>query len=41
MRFDGNGGGTKNYEPNGFDGPRQTGELLRVMKEDAVRKLRG
>ncbi|HVH07694.1 MAG TPA: catalase [Myxococcota bacterium] len=28
MRFDGNGGGTKNYEPNSFDGPRQTGEPL-------------
>ena len=28
MRFDGNGGRAKNYEPNGFDGPRQTGEPL-------------
>jgi len=24
MRFDGNGGRSKNYEPNSFDGPRQT-----------------
>jgi catalase len=28
MRFDANGGRAKNYEPNGFDGPRQTGEPL-------------
>jgi catalase len=26
MRFDGNGGRTKNYEPNSFDGPQQTGD---------------
>ncbi len=26
MRFDANGGRTKNYEPNSFDGPMQTGE---------------
>jgi catalase len=26
MRFDGNGGRTKNYEPNGHDGPAETGE---------------
>lgn len=25
MRFDGNGGRTKNYEPNSYDGPAQTG----------------
>jgi len=28
MRFDGNGGRARNYEPNSFDGPRQTGEPL-------------
>jgi catalase len=28
MRFDDNGGRAKNYEPNSFDGPRQTGEPL-------------
>jgi catalase len=28
MRFDENGGRAKNYEPNSFDGPRQTGEPL-------------
>ena len=28
MRFDDNGGGAKNYEPNSFDGPRQTDEAL-------------
>jgi catalase len=28
MRFDANGGRSKNYEPNSFDGPRQTGEPL-------------
>lgn len=28
MRFDGNGGRAKNYEPNSFDGPRETGEPL-------------
>jgi catalase len=28
MRFDANGGRRKNYEPNSFDGPRQTGEPL-------------
>jgi catalase len=28
MRSDGNGGAEKNYEPNSFDGPRQTGEPL-------------
>jgi catalase len=28
MRFDGNGGRSKNYEPNSFDGPKQTGEGL-------------
>jgi catalase len=28
MRFDGNGGRSKNYEPNGYDGPKQTGEPL-------------
>jgi catalase len=28
MRFDANGVRTKNYEPNSFDGPRQTGEPL-------------
>lgn len=28
MRFDDNGGRTKNYEPNSFDGPVQTGEEL-------------
>jgi len=28
MRFDGNGGLSKNYEPNSFDGPVQTGEPL-------------
>ncbi|HEX8699020.1 MAG TPA: catalase, partial [Myxococcaceae bacterium] len=26
MRFDGNGGRTRNYEPNSFDGPTQTNE---------------
>jgi catalase len=26
MRFDGNGGRAKNYEPNSYDGPAQTGE---------------
>jgi catalase len=26
MRFDENGGGKKNYEPNSFDGPAQTGD---------------
>ena len=26
MRFDGNGGRTKNYEPNSQDGPQQTGD---------------
>jgi catalase len=26
MRFDDNGGRTKNYEPNGHDGPAETGE---------------
>ncbi|PTL78501.1 catalase [Vitiosangium sp. GDMCC 1.1324] len=26
MRFDGNGGRSKNYEPNSFDGPAQTNE---------------
>jgi catalase len=26
MRFDDNGGRSKNYEPNGYDGPAQTGE---------------
>jgi len=30
MRFDGNGARGKNYEPNSFDGPRQTGEPLYV-----------
>ncbi len=28
MRFDGNGGRRKNYEPNSFDGPAQTGQPL-------------
>ncbi len=28
MRFDGNGGGSKNYEPNSFGGPVQTNEPL-------------
>ncbi len=28
MRLDTNGGRTKNYEPNSFDGPAQTGEAL-------------
>lgn len=28
MRFDANGGRSRNYEPNSFDGPRQTGEPL-------------
>ncbi|HXV36462.1 MAG TPA: catalase [Myxococcota bacterium] len=28
MRFDANGGRAKNYEPNSFDGPRQTDEAL-------------
>ena len=28
MRFDANGGRSKNYEPNGYEGPRQTGEPL-------------
>lgn len=28
MRFDGNGGRQKNYEPNSFNGPVQTGEPL-------------
>ena len=28
MRFDGNGGPTKNYEPNSFDGPVETGREL-------------
>jgi catalase len=28
MRFDGNGGRSKNYEPNSFGGPKQTGEPL-------------
>jgi catalase len=28
MRFDDNGGRARNYEPNGFDGPAQTGEPL-------------
>jgi catalase len=28
MRFDGNSGRAKNYEPNSFDGPKQTGEPL-------------
>lgn len=28
MRFDGNGGRAKNYEPNGYDGPIETGEPL-------------
>ncbi len=28
MRFNANGGPTKNYEPNSFDGPAQTGEPL-------------
>ncbi len=28
MRFDTNGGRAKNYEPNSFDGPAQTGEPL-------------
>ena len=28
MRFDGNGGRSKNYEPNSFDGPAQTDEPL-------------
>ena len=28
MRFDGNAGRAKNYEPNSFDGPRQTGAPL-------------
>jgi catalase len=28
MRFDGNGGGSVNYEPNGRSGPMQTGEPL-------------
>jgi catalase len=28
MRFDDNGGRRKNYEPNSFEGPRQTGEAL-------------
>jgi catalase len=28
MRFDANGGRAKNYEPNSFDGPAQTGEAL-------------
>ncbi len=27
MRFDGNGGGTVNYEPNSFCGPVETGEM--------------
>jgi catalase len=26
MRFDDNGGRGKNYEPNSFDGPRQSGQ---------------
>ncbi len=28
MRFDGNGGSEKNYEPNSFGGPVQTGQQL-------------
>ena len=28
MRFDDNGGRRKNYEPNSFDGPRESGEPL-------------
>lgn len=28
MRFDDNGGRSKNYEPNSFDGPRETAESL-------------
>ena len=28
MRFDANGGRAKNYEPNSFGGPKQTGEPL-------------
>lgn len=28
MRFDGNQGRTKNYEPNSFDGPKQAGAPL-------------
>ena len=28
MRFDGNGGLSKNYEPNSYDGPAETGEPL-------------
>jgi catalase len=33
MRFDGNGGLSKNYEPNSFDGPVQTGEPLHAPLE--------
>jgi catalase len=33
MRLDDNGGRSKNYEPNSFDGPKQTGEPIYVGLE--------
>ena len=37
MRFDGNGGRSKNYEPNSFGGPKQTGEPLYAgLESDGV-----
>ena len=34
MRFDGNGGGTVNYEPNSFRGPVETGEMEPPLRID-------
>ncbi len=34
MRFDGNGGGTVNYEPNSFRGPVETGETEPPLRLD-------
>ena len=36
MRFDCNGGRAKNYEPNSFDGPKQTGDPLYAGLEGGV-----
>ena len=38
MRFDDNGGAAKNYEPNSFDGPVETGEpLVRAARRPTAR----
>lgn len=40
MRFDGNGGGSVNYEPNGFDGPQEDPSVVEpplALQGDAAR----